>query len=669
MKTLRFAVFIALLAASLPAAAAAPGVESVTEMTPETRKLIQDTCFEVVVLRPGKDSLRYERELPWDLVPFSIRNDKYISIGTAFAVSRDEMVTAHHVLELDEKPLSVQQYFIRDAAQNVYELDRVTASEMHRDVARFTVKGRTFDRWLELKPKYELNRAVYTVGNALGEGIVIRRGELIGTIPEEDSGAFVRLKSSADVNPGNSGGPLVDPEGKVLGVVLSRKDNICQSLPTAELEAIKPGTAVFYNKMVFGFSILPENSTVKEFRCEIPLPLTPAELKARAADEFLALYRREMENFLAPEGGIFPEGDASLEAILEIPTSVFPQVLFKDKDTNKWACTEFKYQGSDLGRDGRCHYTVASEILFNYIMKPEGRSLKGLMENPRETMELFLQGVNLPRKLGGQDTRITSLGDPVRRDALTDRWGRRWAVNVWHLEYSDSAFVGYFTPTTDGVVIIGKFVPSSNVEMWLYDLRRLLDFIYVPYSGKFKNWEEFLQMEEALPECFRDVRFGYVAGKSLTLQTRWLSLSLGKDTLDFGPDATLGLCMGFQRRGATAEWLLRRLAVAESEDENYFVVLKHLNPGERLSESLWKKWCETAKERHPYTRTPFTDAGKTAVARVLPGPAAKEKAPESSPEIYTLYLSRSGTVPGKQMKQRLDRVAEGIRMTPGPAGK
>ncbi|MBP7868211.1 MAG: trypsin-like peptidase domain-containing protein [Acidobacteria bacterium] len=669
MNTLRIVLFVALLAGALPGAGAAPGVESATEMTPETRKLIQDTCFEVVVLRPEKDSLRYERELPWDLVPFAIRNDKYISIGTAFAVSRDEMVTAHHVLELDENPLSEQRYFIRDANQNVYELDRVTASEMHRDVARFTVKGRTFDRWLELNPTYELNRAVYTVGNALGEGIVIRRGELIGTLPEEDSGAFVRLKSSADVNPGNSGGPLVDPEGKVLGVVLSRKDNICQSIPTAELQAIKPGAAVYYNKMVFGFSILPEKSTVKEFRCEVPLPLTPAELKARAAKEFQAVYQREMESFLAPEGGIFPEGDASLEAILEIPTSVFPQVLFKDKDTNKWSSTEFKYQGSNLGREGRCHYTVASEILFTYIMKPEGRSLKGLMENPRETMELFLQGVNLPRKLGGQDTRITSLGDPVRRDALTDRWGRRWAVNVWHLEYSDSAFVGYFTPTTDGVVIIGKFVPSSNVEMWLYDLRRLLDFTYVPYSGKLKNWEEFLQMTDALPEGFRDIRFAYVTGKSLTLQTRWLALSLDKNTLEIGPDATLGLCMGFGRKGGAVEWLPRRLAVAESEDENYFVVLRHLNPGEGLSESLWKKWCETARERHPYTRTPFTDAGKTAVARVLPGTAPRGTAPEAVPELYTLYLSRSGTVPDKQMKQRLERVAEAIRLAPGPAGK
>jgi len=52
-----------------------------------TLDMISKAVFEVVVSKPIKDSLSYERPLPMKLLPFSIRTDKYYSIGTAFAVS------------------------------------------------------------------------------------------------------------------------------------------------------------------------------------------------------------------------------------------------------------------------------------------------------------------------------------------------------------------------------------------------------------------------------------------------------------------------------------------------------------------------------------------------------------------------------------------------------
>ena len=190
-----------------------------TSLAPGIKARVTEASFEVVVLRPdpAKDPVSYEKELPWDLVPFNVRNDRYNSIGTAFAISKTELVTAHHVFQPVHASRGFQTCFIRDANQNVWEVDQILALDEQRDVIRFTVKGRTFDQWLELRPGFKANETVFTVGNAYGEGLVIRPGEVIGTLPEPLRGAWNLLKSSAGVNPGNSGGPLVRSEERRVG--------------------------------------------------------------------------------------------------------------------------------------------------------------------------------------------------------------------------------------------------------------------------------------------------------------------------------------------------------------------------------------------------------------------------------------------------------------------
>jgi hypothetical protein len=104
--------------------------------------LVNDAVFEVVLEKPVDEQIVYEKEIDWNFVPFAMRNDKYHSIGTAFVVSKTEMITA----------------FQRD-------------------------------------------------------------GLVLGTVPEDDSGHWNLLKSSANSSPGNSGGHLVTPNGKVVVLV------------------------------------------------------------------------------------------------------------------------------------------------------------------------------------------------------------------------------------------------------------------------------------------------------------------------------------------------------------------------------------------------------------------------------------------------------------------
>ena len=43
--------------------------------------LINQAVFEIVVLKPTRDSLTYERPLPLDLLPYTERTDKYMGQG------------------------------------------------------------------------------------------------------------------------------------------------------------------------------------------------------------------------------------------------------------------------------------------------------------------------------------------------------------------------------------------------------------------------------------------------------------------------------------------------------------------------------------------------------------------------------------------------------------
>lgn len=648
-----------LLTAGSPAKPPAePSGAVVTELAPAQKKLLQDTCFEVVVPKPEKDSSTYAKELPWELVPYAIRTDKYYSIGTAFAVSKTELVTAFHVLSLSQASLTFPRLYIRDQNKQVYELDQVTLSHEHKDVVRFTVKGRGFERWLELSPTYDLNRSAFTAGNAYGEGIVIRRGELIGTIPEEVDGAFPWLKSSSEVNPGNSGGPLLDTQGRVIGVVVRRKDNIAYSLPVAELLSIPANTAVFQEKITYGFNLFNDNSKPVADNFELQLPMPYATLREQAVARRWSSYTREMGALFAQQAEeLFPKGASSFEAIRDIPTNTVLQHYFKDTSTGLWNLSGLETRRIDLGNQGRLIAANGSGLGWYRLDKPAGLSQQELEAKPRLALDLLLKGLNVTREVGGQAIRITSHGEPIRSIAHRDRWGRPWQLSVWHLEFADQIILMATSPVPGGLVMVAQQTASTKLDVWDYDLRRILDFTSVPYFGKLKDWKELLAKPERLPLAFKGIQLTYTPGKRLELQTPWMNLSLPQAAQEVGDDSNLGLFMGYSFKGGEAIWDLRRLLLDEPEEDGYFVVLKHLKPGNASPEAEQKGWREMLKGRHPYTRKAFQENGRTDIAMSLPA------TPEAS-EAYTIYVGRSGSVTESQMSKTLEKIGASVKLAP-----
>jgi S1-C subfamily serine protease len=135
-------------------------------------------------------------------------------VGTAVFVSPDGyLLTAAHVVGA-KRSVGVVPRDGRELRARVVRLDQ------KRDVALLRVEGKRAD-WACLTAREREARAgedVYVLGTPAGEefSFSISRGILSGRRIVNQS---LYLQTDASVNPGNSGGPLLDGAGTVLGIV------------------------------------------------------------------------------------------------------------------------------------------------------------------------------------------------------------------------------------------------------------------------------------------------------------------------------------------------------------------------------------------------------------------------------------------------------------------
>lgn len=102
----------------------------------------------------------------------------------------------------------------------------------------------------------ELNETmpIYLLGFPFGTDLGIARDNpavtvskaALSSIRTDKSGAVQVIQFDGSVNPGNSGGPVIDPEGKLVGVVVAkiRNTSIGMAIPTRQVERLLTGRVV-----------------------------------------------------------------------------------------------------------------------------------------------------------------------------------------------------------------------------------------------------------------------------------------------------------------------------------------------------------------------------------------------------------------------------------------
>jgi S1-C subfamily serine protease len=141
--------------------------------------------------------------------------------GTGFAVSANGyIVTNYHVIGNKFDSLYVQ-----NAAGESYHAIKVYADPEY-DVAILKIDDESFKGLPALpysfkRSKSDLGETVYTMGYSEGDAPVMDQGYVSSA--NGYKGDSVKYRVSIPVNPGNSGGPLVNSKGNIIGIIAGRE--------------------------------------------------------------------------------------------------------------------------------------------------------------------------------------------------------------------------------------------------------------------------------------------------------------------------------------------------------------------------------------------------------------------------------------------------------------
>ncbi len=576
--------------------------------------LVQNAVFEVVVEKPQNDSLTYDKPLDWELVDYRVRNDKYYSIGTAFAISSTELVSAFHVINLAYPSMSNSKYFIRDSKGQVTEIDQIISASNERDFVIFTAKNKTFNSYFQFEKNFNIGDPVFSIGNALGEGIVVRNGLVLGTVPEGEAGRWNLLKSSADGNPGNSGGPLVTPDGKVVGVVISLRDNILYSTPAEVVLEVPKNTLQYRLRTSYGHFILPNRHTTT-YETSLSLPKNYHEVQTFLSKDYQGPYEGYMKSLFnqVPAYLTSPNNYHIFNSMIE---SINPGITLLDKNDDQWKIYTLNFKGYAIPNDGSLqHLNSDNQFSFIKLNKPIDVAGKDVNTNPKYLMDYILKYLRMERNLGGEKYRILSFGEPMEIRTYKDMLGRTWINAQWLIGYDDSVLNMYILPMPNGPAAIWTNQPSALTEMYDYDIKIICDHLQASYFANFEDWESFLELKEYIPEVLKGFSFDWdESSKKIKLSNSTLSVEAGPDVFDWAKTSELFIGPAYYTQDNKMEFGIREIIFRQDiQGKNSCVLVKYIKPVPELGAKQAEAYDDIVKGKYPLDEkvviTPKDNAG------------------------------------------------------------
>ena len=620
---------------------------------------IQGATFEVVAAKPVDDPLTYEKPLPLDLLPYQERTDKYHSIGTAFAIGKNQFVTAGHVLLAGVDSLWGAPS-LRDASGKVYAIDKIEKFDLRKDFVVFTVSGTPGAETLEVNTKPVLNQEVYAVGNALGTGVVIRDGLYTSDTPEQQDGAWKWMRFSAAASPGNSGGPLLDKEGKVIGVVLmkSANENLNYALQIGEV-LNAPGQAVIDRRVPYRFDIF-STTLSNSLKAQFPLPLGMAEFFKRYEAIFNSYVDNQLKEILAKDrSNLFPSGEGSNRLLYGASwTNTLPALIVRNS-AGDWGLVQKEGNRMSLAANGYVQAGVSGHNFLMHLRRPDNLPAARLYGDPVALAEQLCKMGIFTRPVGSEQVRITSLGKPVTDTVHVDHSQRRWQLRVWAMPFANTRIITYSLPVPDGYAILMRFASADDSYDHMADMRALLDYLSVGYEGSLAQWKEFLQSPALLPDAIKKLRIQADYQQRFSFSSDRLSFSFTPQLQKIEPESTLTLGMGFLPDHGKVTWDVNAISLSASPQESDRLhIERNVAPPASLDDDSKSYWDKMVKRRHPYEGMAYSANGETRIG--VPAGAAGAASPSV---MYAVFYAMSGTQTQDNMKPKLDLLLKDLKIS------
>lgn len=592
-------------------------------VTPQIERAVRAATFEVVLRKPTQDPLGYEKPLPLDLIPYQQRTDKYQPVGTAFAVGPETYVTAAHVLEVAVDS-QYGQPALRGADGKVYPIASIVRFSASEDYAVFTVAGAPTPSSLHTSRARKLDQPVFAVGTALGEGIVIRDGLYTSDTPEEQDGRWQWIRFSAAASPGNSGGPLLDALGEVIGVVIAKSpnENLNYALPIGiVLDA--PKKALFERRFLTKLPFM-QGSRVYTLKDAFSVPLSWTAFE-RQYQRVIQRHGDEARAQLLAEYGdsMFPHGSGSNSILYSTVMPTPDPGIILQQENGEWMLDEPSFDSTDLPGNGKVSVAAIAGATLLRVERGLDASDDTFYSDSKQFMDVALKGLLISRYVGTDAVRVTSLGPALSDQPWTDLYGRKWQQRVWALPYLDSYIVALLLPTPDGYAGVLQYSGSSMLHEIQENLELLANQVNLDYRGTLTQWTAFLRRRTLLPDALTHVSLA--ESPVWTLHTPRFEMTVPPALLTLGPHSRLCLAMAYDASKPKASWnVAGAWWYQDSEERAYFALWRQARPPAAAEQRLQDSYADMQNRRSPFDGNPVPVVpGVMALTNVLQAMGSK----------------------------------------------
>lgn len=250
-------------------------------------------CSGTVIVNDGSLSASVEKVYDAVMMIRNYKGDKIQSTGSGFVYKVDDkygyVMTNHHVIDGASKVT-----LIRSDDKEIE--GSVLGSDVYLDLAVVRIsKDDVIDKSvISTSEESKIGDTVFTIGSPLGyeyrgtvtDGILSGKDRMVSVSISGNSTDYVMkvLQTNAAVNPGNSGGPLMNAKGEVIGIislklVQTEVENMGFAIPIeyamSHIENLEQGKAIV--RPMLGISMMNTTDTYALYRNEILLDKSVTE--------------------------------------------------------------------------------------------------------------------------------------------------------------------------------------------------------------------------------------------------------------------------------------------------------------------------------------------------------------------------------------------------------
>ena len=482
-----------------------------------------------------------------------------VRTGTGFFYDKKgTVITNYHVIE------DCTSATITLSDGRMYDVDYVVGYSLNKDIA---ILATSCSDSIPLKIRnttIKTGEKVYAIGSSLGLSGSLSDGIVSSAEREIDGHTYIQ--TTAPISQGNSGGPLIDKEGKVIGITNASfidGQNLNLAIPIMEIFNISTNNPIKLSTL---------------FKRDVDWLLNWEFFYYDDKEEFVLLFELADKN----EVPISSTGTAEIRIVNDVGEVIYERTrFFSEDDFSKWTQgngNEYYYASiyiapddiyAGLSEKGIVYFTVYGET---YSFEEEAIHTDGL---PVKPISINLPGLPLKINDYGYNSNIKTT---LRIDSIT-----------YERVYEDSLYI-YFTGEKIYDVDGNDSDSMCSFEWKLYDSEGYLidkgTFYINDFSVGDKFKEKYIYISNGIKagESYRLVIVGAEESEKIEFESYYVGLR----TISFSDKQTAQAILDeWRKAGATEEamiQLMNRYGSSQGGGQLYLV-----QPGEFVEEI--DAWC------------------------------------------------------------------------------